>query len=116
MSEFMTGKDFWTAGVTIEHSIVDGRHTWSISGPDDPALMAKLRAEVARRVEAFRACPVGSRAHVGGPWVVGRKGGQCDRCGDPRPPYTGGDCKLCCLALHKLATDAGPNPVPVRLT
>ena len=92
----MTGQDFHARGVLIAY---EGGGRWSVSGPaDEPELMAQLRAEVERRAVAFRA---GGFPTLGGPWPTGPVGACCS-CGEPRPPYRGGHCQLCHLAIQKI--------------
>lgn len=96
----MNSRDFAEAGVVFE---IRGPH-YAISGPDDAALMGKLREAIARRVDAFRGQPRrigGSRlptAPTAPTW------GVCQQCGDPLPRYKSASCMLCNIANIKGAT------------
>jgi len=61
----------------------------SVYGPNDEALMAQLEGEVARRVPAASELKPAKEI------------GACAQCGDPMPPYRGGDCPLCILARQR---------------
>ena len=100
-----TAADFRAAGVVFRS--FGGRYT--CAGPKGRRdLVDALRDAIAWRVDAMRPHVRGAR------WPLPRivlvsptppPFGACGCCGEPLPPYRGGDCELCSMALLR-ARDA----------